>query len=312
LAESEQLDQSEETRESLVKLNQEIQDKEQLKKKIQEIAAKLQNDNLKLHNTSDPECVTVKGRQGTHAGYNAQSVVDEKNGLIVHTEAVSHSIDYNEFSQQVTEASEVLGDKPKIVSSDCGYYSLDDLAKVDQNITVVIPSIRQAQREKDLHPLKPFGKEQFKYDQDHDHYICPAGKCLAYNGASPTGSKSYYKAKQRDCHHCCFYGTCTKAQQGRVIARMREEELQERLKNIYQSPQGKAVYRLRKQKVELPFGHFKRNLLAGHFLLRGRAGATAELSLLATCFNLTRMMTLLGIPNLLAKLAVKQVVLQPA
>jgi Transposase DDE domain len=238
--------------------------------------------------------------------------VDEKNGLIVHTEALSHSQDYNKLQGQVAKAGEVLGSKPEIVSCDCGYYSLDDLAKVDSNITVVIPSIRQAQREKDLHPLKPFGKEQFQYDQEHDHYICPAGKCLAYNGASPTGSKSYYKARQRDCHACRLFGLCTRAKQGRVIARMREEELQERLKNIYQSPQGQAVYRLRKQKVELPFGHFKRNLLAGHFLLRGRSGATAELSLLATCFNLTRMMTLLGIPNLLAKLAVKQAVLQSA
>jgi transposase len=312
LTESEQIDQSEETQESPVKLNQEIKDQEHLRLRVQEIAAKLQNDNLKLHNTTDPECVTIKGRQGTHAGYNAQSVVDEKNGLIVHTEALSHSIDANELSGQVVKAGEVLGCKPEIVSCDCGYYSLDDLAKVDSDITIVIPSIRQAQREKDLHPLKPFGKEQFKYDKDHDRYICPAGKYLEYNGISPTGSKSYYKARQRDCHHCHFYGTCTTAQQGRVIARMREEELQERLKNIYHSPQGQAIYRLRKQKVELTFGHFKRNLLAGHFLLRGRAGATAELSLLATCFNLTRMMTLLGIPNLLAKLTGNQTVLQSA
>lgn len=180
------------------------------------------------------------------------------------------------------------------------------------DITLVIPSIRQAQKDKNLHPLKPFGKEQFQYDKEHDHYICPAGKCLEYNGTSSTGRKSMYKARQRDCQACQFFGLCTRAKQGRVIVRMREEELQQKLKTIYQSPAGQAVYKLRQQKVELVFGHFKRNLGAGHFLLRGRVGATAELSLLAVCFNVRRMITLLGISNLLAKLTGQQAVLAPA
>jgi transposase len=310
LTESEQIDQSEESSESLVKLNQEIQDQEHLKKKIQEIAAKLQNDNLKLHNTTDPECVTTKGRQGTHAGYNAQSVVDEKNGLIVHMEALSHSQDYNKFNDQITKASEDLAHKPNFAVSDCGYYSLKDLAQVDPDITIVMPSIKQAQKEKDLHPLNPFDKEQFQYDQEHDCYICPASKQLKVI-AQLKNTKKTYRAKAQECQTCRFFGVCTKSRKGRVIIRFPEEVLKEKLKVTYRSPLGQAIYRLRKQKVELPFGHFKRNLGAGHFLLKGRAGATTELSLLATCFNVTRMMTLLGISNLLAKLAVKQVVLHP-
>jgi hypothetical protein len=37
-------------------------------------------------------------------------------------------------------------------------------------------------------------------------------------------------------------------------------------------------------------------------LIRGHNGANAETSLLATCFNLTRVMTILGVPGLIAKL----------
>ena len=62
------------------------------------------------------------------------------------------------------------------------------------------------------------------------------------------------------------------------------------------------VYRLRKQKVELPFGHIKRNLGAGHFLLRGREGVQAEMSLLSSCFNMARMISIIGVPGLLAML----------
>ncbi len=82
---------------------------------------------------------------------------------------------------------------------------------------------------------------------------------------------------------------------------MRDEELKEHLEALYQSPQGQEVYRLRKEKVELPFGHMKRNLGAGQFLLRGREGVNAELSILSTCFNMARMITIIGVPMLIAK-----------
>ncbi|GAB63017.1 transposase [Candidatus Jettenia caeni] len=83
---------------------------------------------------------------------------------------------------------------------------------------------------------------------------------------------------------------------------MRDEELKEHLEALYQSPQGQEVYRLRKEKVELPFGHMKRNLGAGQFLLRGTQGVNAELSVLSTCFNIARMITLVGVPALILKL----------
>jgi hypothetical protein len=54
--------------------------------------------------------------------------------------------------------------------------------------------------------------------------------------------------------------------------------------------------------VEHPFGHIKRNLKTDAFLMRGRDGVNAETSLLATCFNLARMITLLGVSGLIAKL----------
>jgi len=64
------------------------------------------------------------------------------------------------------------------------------------------------------------------------------------------------------------------------------------------------TYKLRKQKVELPFGHIKRNLKVDSFLLRGLKGVKAETSILATCFNLVRMITLLGVPALVKELSI--------
>lgn len=303
--ETEQMDLTEEDQQSLVKINKELTDKEQLKKRIQEITSRLKETNQKLHNTTDPDCVTIKGRQGTHAGYNAQVVVDEKHGLIVHTEALSHNQDANKFNDQITKATQALEKKPQVVSGDCGYYSLQDLAKVDKDITVVMPSIKQAQKEKGLHPLKTFDKEQFHYNSKEDEYICPAGKSLKYTNSHPSRKGTptrNYRADAKDCLACKHFGICTRSSNGRLITRMLEEELKDKLKMTYLSPQGQEIYKLRKQRVELPFGHIKSNLGAGQFMLRGKPKVDAELSILSTCFNIARMITLIGIPALILKL----------
>ena len=83
---------------------------------------------------------------------------------------------------------------------------------------------------------------------------------------------------------------------------MFEEELQDKLKAVYLSAEGQKIYKLRKQKVELPFGHMKHNLGAGQFMLRTKPKVDAELSILSTCFNIARMMTIMGIPKLLQSL----------
>ncbi len=43
-------------------------------------------------------------------------------------------------------------------------------------------------------------------------------------------------------------------------------------------------YQSNSKKAELPFGHIKRNLGAGQFLLRGKEGVNAEISIFSTCF----------------------------
>lgn len=301
--EAERLDRQEENQESLVKIKKELVGQEKLKAKVEEVVKVLKETKKSSINSVDQECVKAKGRQGTHASYNAQMVVDEKHGLIVSTEAVSENHDLNQFHTQLNRASKVLGKKPKVASSDAGYFHLEEISQVSEDIMVVIPTRKQAQKENKIHPVKPFGKEQFRYDCTADEYSCPQGNRLTYCGAAFSDpDKRAYKAKGKDCRECPHFGVCTTCRDGRRVVRLKEEELKERLEAVYQSPQGQEVYRLRKEKVELPFGHMKRNLGAGQFLLRGKQGVNAELSVLSTCFNIARMITLVGIPALILKL----------
>jgi hypothetical protein len=253
-------------------------------------------------NRTDPDCAVMHSVQGSHASYNVQSVVDEKQGLIVHAEAVSETSDVNQFARQIEQAHEVLPESCKVACADAGYADTEELQKVDaQGIKVVVPSQRQALREEE----GPFSKSHFRYDRKQDCYWCPAGHRLNYAGTDKGSGKRHYQIIRSEiCHHCEHYGACTTAKKGRKIIRLPLEEMKEKLEAQYEEVASQEIYARRKTRVEHPFGHIKRNLKTDAFLMRGRDGVNAETSLLATCFNLARMITLLGVSGLMAKLAV--------
>ena len=101
---------------------------------------------------------------------------------------------------------------------------------------------------------------------------------------------------------CCSFGKCTKHSRGRTVTRLLKEELVQKLEAQYEQPESQKIYELRKQKVELPFGHMKHNLKVNGFLLRGLEGVKAEASVLSSCFNIARMIRIIGVSGLVAKL----------
>ncbi len=282
-------DAQEEQKESLVHLKKELRDKEKLRAAVK---AFTQATGWKRMNITDPDCVTVRFRQGIHAGYKAQVVADGKFGLVVTAEAVSQNTDNNQLSGQLEQAKEVLNKKPASVCADAGYYSPKDFVKVDSDVQVVVPSPKTMSQERGKKP-RPFDKDVFTYDEKNNEYICPEGKRLRCGGTHKKGQR-VYRASWEDCCRCVHFGICTTNREGRSIDRVECEEVGRRVTAMYKSPQGQAIYRLRKQIIELVFGHFKHNLGAGQFLLRRRCGVNAELSILSTGFNIVRMITILG------------------
>lgn len=300
LRECEQIDQKESG--TLVQLSEDLRDKEALKERVRAVMVKIKEEDRKHINATDEDCVQVKGRQGTHAGYNGQIVVDEKNGLIVNSEAVNESTDRKQFARQVKQANEVLGKKCEVACADAGYSNTEILKDtVNEEIQVVVPSQKQA-----LHrppPEDPFKKEEFDYDEKNNQYICPEGKVLRYSHYSKVKKHYLYRmSKASNCTNCKHFGECTTNKRGRIIIRLRNEKLKEKLEAIYSSDYGQCIYKKRKEKVELPFGHIKRNLNGGTFLLRGLKGVNAEMSLYSTCFNISRMITIIGVTKLISVL----------
>jgi transposase len=298
--ESERIDETEAGQTSWVEMKDDLAQKQRLKERIQEVLETLKGTGKEEINLIDPDCALMRSIQGSHASYNVQSVVDEKNGLIVHMEAVSETSDLNQFAQQIDQANEVLEKPCEVASADAGYADTQELQKIDaKGIKVVVPSQRQALHEEE----SPFSKSHFRYDQEQDCYWCPEGHRLNYVGTDKGSGKRHYQITQREiCQRCVHYGQCTEAKKGRKIIRLALEEVKERLETQYEESSSQEIYVKRKARVEHPFGHIKRNLKTDGFLLRGLTGVNAETSLLGTCFNLARMITILGVSGLIEKL----------
>lgn len=303
--ECEYKDQEEAGQPSLVETQEKITSQERLAERMKQCLSKINSEKLSSVNTVDPDCVIAKSRQGTHAAHNVQCVTDNKHGLIVQADTVGQPNDNNQLLPQMKQAEENIGRKPEIVCADAGFFNPKETKEIDSAITVVMPSPQQAHEDKVAVKTipGPFDKVNFQYDKEHNEYICPGEKRLSYKGVDAKHpNKNIYQAKSSDCMKCSHWGTCTTAKHGRKIIRSEYEGIIKRQEEIYKSEHGQEIYKLRKQKVEHPFGHMKHNLHAGHFLLRGREKVNAEISMLATCFNITRMITIIGITKLITDL----------
>lgn len=287
---------------SLVEVQQELQDKQKLQHKIKGLLDQMDIEKRQKINGTDTDCVNFKGRQGSHAGYSAHITVDEKHGLIVSADVVSENNDYKQFSSQIEQAVDTLGKSCQTAVADAGYWNNSLKETIVKQIDVIVPSRQQAQHEPSD---EPFSRGKFCHDSANNQYICPEGKRLKYSHYSTKKGHYIYRIEKASlCLECPHFGLCTESQRGRSIIRLKEEELREKLEVRYASEEGQTIYKKRKEKVESPFGHIKRNLNGGAFLVRGLRAVKAEWALLASCFNIARMITLTGgVSGLIRQLA---------
>lgn len=282
--------------ESLMKVAEDLQSAQALKAKVQAIAHELEQRSTQVFNTTDPDCRHMQSRQGAHAAYNVQMVVDDKHGLIVQGDAVQDVNDRHQLEEQVAESEKALGQPIKTVCADTGYDHNASWKKLEERQVAVIV------KPNPQYVPGPFTKDQFPYNPAQDTYLCPRGQTMTYYRTDKNNGHRLYTTAKGVCQGCPQFGICTTNRAGRMIARMPYEEIRPIVKRRFESPEGQRIYARRDEKVEHPFGHIKRNLGVQSFLMRGLAGVRAEVSIFASCFNLARLITLLGHQTLITKL----------
>lgn len=306
---------SEQLHESLHEHAQKMEDLQVRKTKYEDLEKQLQQTKevgqTQISTTDSDARALPKKMNIVEVSYNIQSVVDEKYKLFVHTQATNENDTYG-LSEPLIEAKDFLEVDCIDGLADKGYDTGSEHKKCAEAgiVTYVAP------RQKNTSKKDPaYVKEKFIYDEEQDHYTCPQGKQLKSNGnwyqknsGNPLRQPyqvKVYKLPFADCNACPVKEKCAgaanlKNSKGRPIERSEYEDyLQENRERIKIS---KDYYRQRQAIVEHPFGTIKRGWGFDYMLLKGMEKVDAEFQLIATAYNLRRVMNIFGVHILLEKL----------
>jgi transposase len=259
-----------------------------------------ESDETQLSKTDPDARLLVKNGQGI-AGYNVQSVVDEKHKLIVASEVVNDSSDVGQLHTMAKAAKEALNAEVLQALADEGYYSSLELkACEDDGIIAYVPV---PEGNKQLEKKGRFSLKDFSYDTAADAYRCPADKLLhpmpgRFENTSGR-NEIRYASSTTVCRRCRLKKRCLSPKASRrTIGRWEHEEVLDRHRARMQGAE--ELMRRRSGIVEHPFGTLKCRAGYRHFLVRGFNKVRGEWSLMALCYNFTRALNILGIERFMA------------
>jgi hypothetical protein len=133
-----------------------------------------------------------------------------------------------------------------------------------------------------------FAGEDFRFDEEQNIYICPAGKILTTTGHIGPDHAIRYQASRPDCHACVLKPKCCPNMPFRRIARDVNEAARDVARVLAKTEAFEQSRRDRKR-VEMLFAHLKRILRLARLRLRGPCGAQDEFTLAAIAQNLRRL-----------------------
>lgn len=255
--------------------------------------------------TTDPDAKSLPLKMNiVEVSYNLQSAVDAKYNLIVDYQITNKS-DFSALAPMSLSAKEALDLKSTdsiTVLADKGYYSGEQIAKChDHNIDTLVAPKSKTSKSKD----PKVSKAKFIYEKTTDKYTCPKGINLHRQGKVYKRHDGIpfkrYVAHWTDCSKCPWVDICVstgsqKASRGRMLNRsIYEDQMDENDKQVNLR---KEEYRKRQAIVEHPFGTIKRQWGFNHTLMKTIPKVETEFSIIMLCYNLRRIMSILGLDGL--------------
>jgi transposase len=243
----------------------------------------------------DARAMATNGKGTGMVGYNVQTVVDAKHHLIIAHEVTNVGHDKHQLANMARQAKEVTDPNDLTVLADRGYFSGEEVAACEAaGATPIIPKPQTSGAK----AAGRFGKQDFIYDPEQDHYTCPAGAKLtkANRRADHSEDFDFYRHLSA-CFTCPLRPRCTPTKLRR-IKRWENEDVLDRMQDrLDRMPEAMGV---RRQTVEHPFGTLKAWMGATHFLTRTLDKVRTEMSLHVLAYNLKRMITIFGVGPLMA------------
>jgi transposase len=264
------------------------------KVKYQAMQKELEESGDTQISTSDPDSRQMITRNNiTEVAYNIQTVVDEKNKLILDYK-VTNQNDSKAMGSMLASTCEILETNEFVALYDKGYHTGSEFktaAELGVDVMVAIPDVASNA------PDKNYNVEHFTYNYKNDTYTCPQGQILTTTGTwhNKDRGKSINRMKQYrtiECKECPVRNQCTRNPKGRIIERTEHaQHIEHNKKNIEAYDE---IYKMRQAIVEHPYGTIKRqwgfcHIMTKRFIHR----ASADVGLIFVAYNFRRLLNIL-------------------
>lgn len=255
---------------------------------------------------TDADARLLSKRGQTIAGYNVQIAVDDRHKLIVASEVVNDGNDTGQLHAMAVAAKEALGVETLQAAADTGYFNGETLKACEAD--AIVAYVPEPDRTGATAAQGRFSVKDFTYDAAADIYRCPAGAELrrmrGYKLDAAGKLQIRYASRGSVCKVCPLRQQClTPKARRRDVYRWEHQEVVERHRVRMAQPEASEMMSHRASLVEHPFGTLKCRAGYRHFLLRGFTKVRGEWSLMALCYNFTRVLSILGLDRFLAYLA---------
>jgi DNA-binding transcriptional MerR regulator len=270
------------------KLLKEIEDLKQQVSDLNQEKEWLESHNLKQYSPTDPECRMMKGREGKHLHYNVQATVDDKNGMLITTQATNDENDKHQLGPNV-DALTSCQVTPEVLLADAGYHDTEAIQEIEKDgaTTCYIPV---NQNNKTLRDQE--NGIEFTYDQTNNQVICNEGQVLSLKRANIVDNRrntksSYYVGK--NCGLCPKKQVCCPKTENRIKYRHEDQKWREEYEARMASPEAVQWVRKRKELSEHPFGTLKYWMGKIPLKLRGIKKVNTEITIYHIAYNLKRL-----------------------
>src|ERR1700758_5258589 len=241
--------------------------------------------------TTDPDSTyATKGGTPARLGYYDNYLVDNHSCVIVGVQATAARM-----SQETVAAQDMLTRfatwqqrEPDSVAADTTYGNGEFLQWLaDRNITPYMRTRDSIHRKN-----SPFyGPERFRYEPEHDRYLCPAGQPLNYGGRSHRNHAWTYIGTRKRCGPCPLRPQCTSAA-FRCLVIHQHEPARQRARELANTPEFAKAQRQRK-KVEALFAELKNQIGLRRLRLRRLKFVREQFFLAAAAQNIKRLVRFL-------------------
>jgi transposase len=270
-------------------------------------------------NITDNESAKMKTHRGVIQGYDGVAATDGRHRVIVQAEAFGEAQEHDLLEpmvdgvrknfQEIGKEEDVF-EKAKLLA-DSGFHTEKNMEMLSvEGIDAYVADNRFRKRDprfadyerykdearKDWAKGKPklFRTEEFIFDKDMRHCICPAGKRLYRSGAN---EKAYrFKGTQTTCVACALRAKCIRNPEKTVIRQVAYftgrtgdgPTFTDRMKRKIDSAIGRVIYGMRLAISEPPFSHITSVLGLDRFTLRGKKKVNTQWNLFCIVHNLTK------------------------